>query len=330
MKEARWYVKLKDKKVQCKLCPHCCVIEEHELGRCSVRKNVAGKLYSSVYNQPIATAIDPIEKKPLYHFLPGTKVFSLGTVGCNFKCKYCQNWQLSRSKDVAIREMSPKEIVNEAAKEKCSSIAYTYNDPIVFMEYVLDIARLAKKKGIRNVFVSNGYINREPLKELCNHIDAAAIDLKGFTEKFYKDFCDGKLKPVLESLKYMKQKGIWIEIINLVIPTLNDDMKHVNRMCNWIKKNLGKDTPLHFSRFFPYYKIVDLPLTPEATLLEAKKTAEKAGLKYVYIGNIQGNQDTLCPRCQKPLIQRDYYATENHIKDNHCMYCKERIEGVFK
>lgn len=330
MKEARWYSKLNDKNVQCKLCPHFCLIKDNELGKCLVRKNLKGKLYSLVYNKPIATAMDPIEKKPLYHFLPGSKVFSLGTVGCNFKCQFCQNWQLSRSKDVAVKTLTPEEVVKSAIKNKCKSIAYTYNDPVVFLEYVIDIAELAKKKKLKNVFVSNGYINKQPLLELCKHIDAVAIDIKGFTEKFYKEFCYGKLKPVLEALKIMKKKGVWIEIINLVIPGLNDSMKDIKRMCVWIRNNLGADTPLHFSRFFPYYKIVDIEATPESTLLKAKEIAEKAGLKYVYIGNMEGNQDTHCPNCGKELVHRNYYIIEKNIKGNNCKYCKEKIAGVFK
>ncbi|MCG2719293.1 MAG: AmmeMemoRadiSam system radical SAM enzyme [Nanoarchaeota archaeon] len=330
MHEAKCYVQLKNKNVQCKLCPNFCLIKENELGKCSVRKNVQGKLYSLVYNNPIATAVDPIEKKPLYHFLPSSKVYSLGTIGCNFKCQFCQNWQLSRSKEIAIRTLTPEEVIKQILKNKCKSIAYTYNDPIVFLEYVIDIAKLAKKKDIKNVFVSNGYINKEPLEELCKYIDAASIDIKGFTEKFYKEFCYGKLKPILEALKIMKKKGVWIEIINLVIPTLNDNLKEIEKMCLWIKENLGEETPLHFSRFFPYYKIVNLPITPENTLLKAKEIAEKVGLKHVYIGNIEGNQDTLCWKCKKILIHRNYYKTENNIKENNCRYCNTKIAGIFK
>lgn len=321
MHEAKWYKQLKSGKVQCELCPHYCVISEGDYGKCNARKNVNGKLYSAVYGKPVSAAVDPIEKKPLYHFLPGSKTYSIGTVGCNLKCKFCQNWELSRAvpEDVDESEIAPEKIVEDAIRKGCKSIAYTYNDPIVFAEYVLEIARLARKKGLKNVFVSNGFINPEPLKELCKYIDAAPIDLKGFSEKFYSENCSARLKPVLEALKVMKKEGVWLEIINLIIPNLNDDFKLIKKMCEWIEKNLGKDTVLHFSRFFPYNEMGHLPITPIETLEKAREIALKAGLDYAYTGNVDVD-DTYCLKCNVLMIKREHMSARLVSRKCKCGY----------
>lgn len=286
MKEALYYKKLKKRVVQCQLCPRFCTLKTNQVGKCRVRQNIKGVLYSLVYNKACSIALDPIEKKPLYKFLPGTKTLSIATVGCNLSCMQCQNWEISQAYPTEnLPETSPKKIVELAIKEKCPSISYTYSEPTICYEYILKISKLAREKGIKNIIVSNGYINPEPLKELCKYIDAANIDLKAFTERFYKKICKASLKPVLESLKLLKEKNIHIEITNLLIPTLNDDPKEIEKMCKWIKENLGEKTPLHFSRFFPMYQLREIPITPIETLETAKQIGDKY-LRYVYIGNV--------------------------------------------
>ena len=334
MKEAAYYNKLKDKKVQCLICPRKCIVKEGEYGFCKARKNEKGKFYSVVYAAPCAVNIDPIEKKPLFHFLPGSTVYSVGTTGCNLRCKFCQNWQISQAmpKDVPLIDLSPEKIVEEAIANGCSSIAYTYTEPSIFFEYMLDTAKLAKKKGLKNVFVSNGFINPEPLKELCKYIDAANIDLKSFSDDFYRKITGAWLDPVLESLKILKQEGVWVEITNLIIPTLNDDMEMIKKMCLWIKGQLGDDTPIHFSRFFPNYLLKDYSPTGENTLLKAGEIAKKVGLKYVYVGNIELEKwdNTYCPECGGLLVKRRWFeVAENNIKKGRCK-CKEKIEGVWE
>jgi len=300
-----------------------------------VRENRKGVLYSLVYGTPCAAEIDPVEKKPQYHFYPGSTAYSIGTAGCNLHCKFCQNWWMSQSspEEVPSFSLPPEELVKKAIENKCKSIAYTYNDPIVFYEYTLDTAKLAREKGIKNIFVTNGFINPEPLKELCKYLDAAHVDLKGFTEEYYSNICSARLAPVLETLKILKKEGVWFEVINLVIPTLNDDMTIIRKMCQWLKTNIGADCVLHFSRFFPDYKLQYLPPTPEETLEKAKAVAEKCGLHYVYIGNVFGREDnTYCPKCKKLLIRRSSFYTilENKVKKGKCPYCNEVIAGVFE
>jgi pyruvate formate lyase activating enzyme len=335
MKEALYYKALKNKIVQCFICPRKCIIKEGERGFCKSRENRNGKLYSLVYAIPCSVNVDPIEKKPLFHFLPGTTAYSVGTSGCNLRCKFCQNWQISQAmpEDVPFIDLKPEKVVEEAIANGCKSIAYTYTEPTIFYEYMLDTAKLAKKKGIKNVYVSNGFINEEPLKELCRYIDAANIDLKGFSDDFYRQITGAWLQPVLDTLKTLKKEGVWIEITNLIIPTLNDDAAMIRKMCLWIKGQLGDDIPLHFSRFFPDYKLMDLPPTSPETLIKAKEIAEKAGLKYIYIGNLKTEKDeqTKCPKCGKVLVNREWFrATENNIKNGSCYSCGEKIEGVWK
>jgi len=331
MKQALYWKPLKNKTVQCQLCPKFCVIKENEYGNCKARKNTDGKLYSMVYGKAIGPNIDHIEKKPFYHFLPGSKALSFGTTGCNLHCLHCQNYDTSQATPEEIKgnQISPKEIVNLAKKNNCESIAYTYNEPTIFYEYMLDTAKLAKKEKILNVIVSNGFINPKPLKELCKYIDAANIDLKGFNNKFYKRVCSAMLEPVLETLKTLKKENVWLEVTNLIIPDENDDPSELNRMCIWLKNNLGTTTPLHFSAFYPMYKMKNkLPTSPEI-LFKAKDIAKKQGLKYVYIGNIMTDaNNTYCPKCKNLLIKRGGFLSESYLKTNKCPECNEKIDGV--
>ncbi|MBD3354674.1 AmmeMemoRadiSam system radical SAM enzyme [Candidatus Woesearchaeota archaeon] len=288
MKEALYYEVLERKKTRCRICPRNCIIENGKRGFCRARENQDGKLYSLVYAAPCSVNIDPIEKKPLYHFLPRTKTFSIGTAGCNLRCKFCQNWKISQAmpEDLPLIELSTNKAVETAKAEGCKSISYTYTEPSIFYEYVLDTAKLAKKKGLKNVMVSNGFINHEPLKKWCKYMDAASIDLKSFSDDFYRKYTGAWIKPVLETLKILKKEKVWIEITNLIIPGLNDDMEEIKEMCRWIKKELGEEVPLHFSRFFPDYIMKDIGPTRKETLFKAKEVAEKAGLKNIHLGNI--------------------------------------------
>ncbi len=319
--------------VQCELCPNGCVLDVNDVSRCRTRINKNGTLYSLVYGKPCAVHIDPIEKKPFSHFLPGTTAFSIATAGCVLQCKFCQNWQISqaRPEDTDTYDLPPDKVVQNAIFYKCRSISYTYTEPTVFYEYMYDTAIIAKKKGVKNTMHSCGYINEKPLRKLTKYMDAANIDLKGFSEDFYAKNCNGSLKPVLNSLIVLKQENVWLEITNLVIPTLNDDIKQIKDMCKWIIKNLGSDVPIHFSRFFPHYKLMNLPPTPLETLIQARKTAMDVGLKFVYIGNIRHEaESTYCPECKKILIERiGYFIKQNNIKNGKCGFCGNRIPGVW-
>lgn len=334
-KEALYYQKLDKKSVQCLLCPRGCVISPGKRGYCGIRENRDGVLYSLSYAKPVAVHLDPIEKKPLFHFLPGSQSFSVATAGCNLKCNFCQNWEISQKipEEVNFVYMAPVELARQAAASGATSIAYTYTEPTIFYEYMLDTAKAAKLKGIRNIIHSNGYINEEPLSELCLYLDGANIDLKGFSEEFYAKMCQGTLEPVLKSLKVLKKSGVHLEITNLVIPGANDDPELIKKMCLWIKENLGVDTPLHFSRFYPLYKLSSLSPTPLEALKKARQIALDAGLKYVYIGNLAGNQaeNTNCPKCNKLVIgRRGYIITENNLEKGRCKFCGEKIEGVWQ
>jgi len=333
MKIALYWKKLKSNTVQCQLCPNFCVIKPELLGKCGTRKNINGKLFSIVYGKPVAANADVIEKKPLYHFLPGSLSFSIATIGCNLFCKHCQNWEISRASFFEVPEITPEEIVEEAKENGCSSIAYTYTEPTVFYEYMLDIAKLAKKQGLKNVIVSNAYINEEPLAELCKYIHAANIDLKAMNEKFYKEICSAKLQPVLEAIKLLFEKKIWLEITNLVIPKKNDSQASITKLVNWILENLGQDVPLHFSRFFPAYKMLNLQPTPVEKLIKAKEIALQKGMKFVYIGNILAKEhnSTYCPNCKELLIERSALFVENiKLKQGKCPKCGTKIPGVWQ
>lgn len=321
------------KTVQCELCPNECILEEHQVGGCRARINKGGVLYSLVYGKPCAVAVDPIEKKPFFHFLPATTAFSIATAGCVLGCKFCQNWQISQAKpeETDNYNLPPDEVVRQAMFYNCRTIAYTYTEPTVFYEYMYDTAQIAKKFNIKNTMHTCGYINEKPLRKLSKYMDAAAVDLKAFTEDFYSRICGGRLKPVLNSLVVLKDEGVWLEITNLVIPTLNDDMKKIKEMCQWIIKNLGPDVPLHFSRFFPHYKLKELPPTPFETLRDARNVAMGTGLKYVYIGNIKSEaENTCCPKCKKLLIERiGYFVKQNNISKGKCRSCGTNIAGIW-
>jgi len=332
MRQALYYKKLKNNKVQCQLCPHYCAISDGKKGNCGVRQNKKGKLYSLVYGKACSASVDPIEKKPLFHFLPGHSSFSIATVGCNMHCLHCQNWEISQAKSILGKTLMPEDIVTQAVESNCKSISYTYTEPTVFYEYAIDTMKLARKKGIKNIIVSNGFINEEPLLEWCKYLDAANIDLKGFDNIFYKKVCSARLEPVLNSLKILKEKGIWLEVTNLIIPTLNDNLDKVKKMCRWIVDNLGSDVPLHFSRFFPHYRLVDLPPTKEETLKKARDSAKKAGINYVYIGNmyVEDGENTYCPKCDELLVERKGFGVlRNNLKKSKCG-CGESIAGVWK
>jgi pyruvate formate lyase activating enzyme len=329
-----YFTPLQDGEIQCELCPKRCRVAEGKRGDCKVRENREGKYYSLVYGNPCAVHLDPIEKKPFFHLLPGTASFSLATTGCNFHCKFCQNWEISQAtpEDVYSYDVSPELMVKKAKEVGARSIAYTYVEPTIFYEYMYDIAFLAKKTGLLNVYHSNGFINPDPLRKLCKVLDGANIDLKGFTEAFYRDLCDGELGPVLETLKILKQEKVHLEITNLVIPTKNDDLSLLKEMCLWIKKELGTDTPIHFSRFYPLYKLRSLPPTPVSTLEKGRSTALSCGLEYVYIGNVPSHEgeNTFCPRCKKLIIQRTgYMIGEVNLKAGKCKYCGKPIPGIW-
>jgi pyruvate formate lyase activating enzyme len=321
------------KTVQCELCPNGCVLENEQHSRCRTRMNKDGKLYSIVYGKPCAVHVDPIEKKPFFHFLPGSTAFSIATAGCVLSCKFCQNWQISQAKpeDTDTYDLPPEKVVKAAIRYESKSITYTYTEPTVFYEYMYDTAVLAKKSGIRNTMHSCGYINEKPLRKLSKYLSAADIDLKSFTEDFYNRICGGSLKPVLHSLAVLREEGIWLEVTNLVIPTLNDNIKTIGEMSRWMVKNLGADVPLHFSRFFPNYKLNNLPPTPVGTLTDARKAAMDAGLKFVYIGNIRHEaESTFCPHCKKLLIERiGYFVKRDNIVNGKCKFCGTPIPGVW-
>jgi len=329
VKKALYWKILKEKIVRCELCPKFCVLKDGEFGNCNARKNISGKLFSVVYGKPCSIAIDPIEKKPLFHFLPGTSIFSIGTSGCNLHCEFCQNWTISQQQleNVATIDLLPKTVVERAIKAKCPSIGYTYNEPTIFYEYAYDCMKLARKQRLRNVIVSNGFINKQPLLEWCKYLDAANIDLKG-DEEFYKKITFARLEPVLESLKILKEKRIWLEITNLLIPTLNDKETWLRKMCKWIVDNLDNETPVHFSRFFPNYKVA-VKETPIELLKKAEKIAKESGLKYVYVGNIREEENTYCSKCGNLLIERTGFdVLQNNIQNGKCE-CGERIAGVW-
>lgn len=335
LREASFYQKLDDKSVQCLLCPRQCVVLAGKRGFCGVRENQGGTLFTLVYGKPCAVHIDPIEKKPLFHFLPGSKTFSLATVGCNLKCKFCQNWQISQAsvEDVTAVYASPEEVVKKAGDSGSPVIAYTYTEPTIFYEYMYDIARLAKKAGLKNVMHSAGFINEEPLRKLCPYLDAANIDLKGFNDRFYAEMTLGRLDDVLRTLKILKEEGVWVEVTNLLIPGINDSEQDIQKLCQWIADNLGKETPVHFSRFLPLYKLQYLSPTPVSALEKAKKIANETGLKYVYIGNVEGTEgeDTYCPQCGKKIIDRaSFVITAINVVEGKCGYCGVKIDGVWE
>ena len=333
--EAKFYDKLKEGKVQCKICPQKCEVTPNERGTCGTRENIKGKYYTLVHSRVCAAHIDPIEKKPLFHFLPGTKALSIATPGCNIECKYCQNWEISqfRPEEIKCFYFPPQSVALTAKKYECPTIAYTYTEPTIFYEYMYDTAIMGKRYGVRSVMISNGYMNKDPLVKLIPHLDAIKIDFKGFAEKFYVDICRGHLKPVLETLKTIVEHKKWLEIVVLIIPNLNDSLTENKNMFKWIRTNLGDSVPVHLTRFYPMYKLKNLPPTPVSTLENLYRAAQDEGLKFVYIGNVPGHpyESTYCPNCKKILIQRvGFEILKNVIKDNKCPYCGEYIPGIFK
>ncbi len=318
--------------VQCKLCPKQCLIKPGSRGDCKIRYNQNGKLILLTYGRPCSIHMDPIEKKPLFHFNPGKKILSIGTAGCNLHCKNCQNWQISQSKpeDVTSYSMQPQDVVSLTRRNNSNMIAYTYTEPLAYYEYTLDTSIIAKSYGLENVLVTAGYCNEKPLRKIYRYIDAANIDLKFFNDKMYQKITTGRLKPVLNALLIAKEMDVWLEITNLIIPTLNDNLKEIERMVVWIKDNLGAETPLHFSRFQPHYLMENIPTTQYEILKKAHSIARDVGLKYVYIGNVYGTEEenTYCPNCKNPLIERaGYKIIEYKIKDNKCPNCSETIAG---
>jgi pyruvate formate lyase activating enzyme len=334
-REARYWERLDSDWVRCLLCPRKCRVPPGGRGYCEVRENRGGTYYTLTYGNPCAVHVDPIEKKPLYHFLPGTTSFSIASAGCNLDCKFCQNWQISqaRPEDLMNQRMSPEDVIEAALASASRTVAYTYSEPTIFYEYMLDCAKLAHARGLRNVYHSNGFINPEPLSELCRYMDAANIDLKGFTEEYYSDMSNGSLAPVLRSLTMLKGAGVHLEITTLLVPGRNDDPATLRAMCRWIRDNLGASVPLHFSRFHPEYKLTGVPPTPVETLELARKIAREEGLEYVYIGNVPGHEanSTYCPACGALVVRRIGYSVEPAgLANGLCARCGAVIEGVWK
>jgi len=333
LKKAKFFEKLAEKKIVCKLCPHECRVADLERGTCGVRENRGGEYYTLVYGNPCSANVDPIEKKPLYHYLPATKSFSIATAGCNFVCTFCQNWEISQKRPEQVRSMNipPAKLVTLAKQYGCRTIAHTYTEPVVFYEYMFDAAVEGKKRAVPNVMISNGYIQEKPMRQLSKVIGAVKIDLKAFSDKFYQEMCKGTLRPVLDTLTVLKDEGIWFEIVVLLIPTLNDSTSEITQMSQWIVKELGDHVPVHFSRYYPTFMLKKIPPTPPKTLNRARKIAMDQGLKFVYIGNIISDAgNTRCPNCKKVIIERVGFASQlTGMSKNKCKYCGETIPGVF-
>lgn len=333
--EARFYTRLDRGLVRCELCPHYCVIAPQARGLCRVRENRDGVLYSLVYGRPATIGKEPIEKSPFHHFLPGSLRLTLATAGCNQTCMYCQNWELSQSNPEALPswDLPPDSVVALALRENLPTICLTYSEPVVFYEYTYDIARKARARGLRTVVVTGGYINPEPLAELCRVVDAVKVDLKGFTDEFYREVCGSRLAPVLEACRVIAASGTHLELVNLVVPALNDDSAEIAAMCRWVADSLGTDVPVHFSRFAPAYRLLNKPPTPVRTLERCLRIAAAAGLEYAYIGNVPGSryENTDCPGCGAGLItRRGYQVIGNRLRDGACPDCGRKIPGVWQ
>lgn len=336
MKQAMFQEPKEGKKVLCGVCSHRCIVAPEQRGICAVRENRDGTLYTLVYDRIIARNIDPIEKKPLFHFLPGSLSFSIATPGCNFRCKHCQNADISqlprdRAGVVPGEPASPAEIVEAALRHRCASISYTYTEPTIFFELAYDTAKLARKAGLRNVFVTNGYITPEALREIAPYLDAANIDLKGFTDDFYRKICGARLQPVLDSIGLYKELGIWTEITTLVIPGHNDSENELRQIAGFIR-SVGEDIPWHVSRFHPTYKLMDQPRTPVETLKRARQIGIDAGLRYVYEGNVPGEgEETFCWSCRTSLVKRHGFSVEeNHVHNGKCGQCGAKMDGIWE
>jgi len=357
VKEARHYLKL-GRNVQCRLCPNHCLLEDGDRSHCRNKINRGGTLYTLAYADPCALHVDPIEKKPLFHFLPGSRSFSLATAGCVFRCLNCQNWDISQrkpeeTKDATGEELRltatapsigagnmgrlslfPDDVAALAAAASCASIAYTYSEPVAYYEYAQDTCKAARQKKIRNVLVTCGYIEEQPLRDLAQYVDGAHVDLKGFDEATYRQLNTGSLQPVLNTLKTLKSMGVWVEVVNLVVPTYTDKIETIKRMCSWLLENLGPDAPLHFSRFMPMHKLTYLPPTPVDILLLARQEAMAAGLRYVYVGNVPGQaevENTFCPNCRKAVLERNIFSvTGANLDAGKCKFCRTAIAGVWE
>jgi pyruvate formate lyase activating enzyme len=322
------------KNIKCLLCAQGCVLQAGQRGGCRARINVNGEMRSLVYGRPVSVHVDPIEKKPFYHFLPGSAAFSLATSGCPLHCKFCQNWEISQSRpeDLPADYVAPGEIVSAARSRQAPVIAFTYNEPTVFTEYLTDIARSAKSERIRCVMISCGFMNEAPLTEICSLLDAIKIDLKGFDEGFYRNVCSAELRPVLRSIKQIAASGVHLEIVNLVVPTLNDSEKMLGELSAWIAGELGPDVPVHFTRFHPDYQLLNLPPTPVSTLEKAREIAMKRGIHYAFVGNVPGHagNNTYCPKCGKAVIKRSaFFVEEMNLKRGQCKFCNTKIAGVW-
>ncbi|HXZ78405.1 MAG TPA: AmmeMemoRadiSam system radical SAM enzyme [Terriglobales bacterium] len=332
--EARFYQKIENKRIKCKLCPRECTVGDRERGYCGVRENRGGTYYTLVHSRLCAAHVDPIEKKPFFHYLPGTMAFSLATAGCNVNCKFCQNWDISqvRPEQVPANYAPPRSVADLARQYHCPTIAYTYSEPVVFSEYLMDAADAGHEAGIRSVVVSNGYMQADALKAAYGKMDAVKIDLKAFSESYYRDVVVGELKPVLNALVTLRKMGKWTEIVYLVVPTLNDSDAEFRGLVRWIKTNLGVDVPVHFAQFHPEYLLKNLPITPVPTLERAKAIADAEGLHYVYIGNVPGHpaENTYCPKCRRMLVERvGLTARQMLIRKNACPFCQQPIPGVW-
>ncbi|MEM3444661.1 MAG: AmmeMemoRadiSam system radical SAM enzyme [Thermoplasmata archaeon] len=330
---ALFWEKKENKAVRCNLCPHHCTIQNGKRGICGVRENRDGELHTLIYGLYSSVAIDPIEKKPLYHFYPGTEILSYGTVGCNFRCLHCQNYTISQARPESfyLEKTTPEGVLNLAKRYRVPSVAWTYNEPTIWYEFTYDTSKLLHENGIKNVYVTNGYIEKEPLRQIAPYLDAMNIDVKGFTEEFYARVVHGRLKPVLETCELAFNLGIHIEITYLVIPTYNDSVEEFGAFAQWVKEKLSPEVPIHFTRFHPDYKLIDIPPTPLLTLKTARRIARENGLLNVYIGNVWSEPDiTYCPKCGESLVERSGFSVlYNKIKDGKCSKCKEKIFGRF-
>jgi len=332
--EARYYKKLPGRGIECGICPRKCMVTDLERGYCGTRENRGDVYHTLVYGRPCAVNIDPIEKKPFFHFYPGSNAFSLATAGCNLNCKCCQNWDISQSRPEQTDnlDLPPAEVIALCTEKKVPTVAYTYNEPVIFYEYMYDLAELGHKHGIRSVMVSSGYIEAEPLAALMPHLDAIKVDLKAIRETYYRDYVDGELKPILDRLVQIKKSGTWLELVYLVIPTLNDSDEEFTELARWVKTNLGTEVPMHFSRFHPQYLLKNLPPTPQKTLERAHDICRTEGLDFVYLGNLPGHpaESTYCPKCKRVLIERrGFQINQTNLKGNHCAFCGREIPGRF-
>jgi len=331
---ARFYQPLPGGKIECQLCPRRCRVADRERGSCGVRENRGGVYYTLVHSRAVSANVDPIEKKPLFHVLPGSRSFSIATAGCNLECRFCQNWRISqfRPEQVEAERLPPRRVHELARRTGAQTIAFTYSEPTVFYEYMLDTAQLSRESGIRSVAISSGYIEPEPLALLLPNLAAIKIDLKAFSERFYQELCRGRLQPVLERLQQIRRAGCWLELVVLLIPSWNDSPAELTALCRWVKRELGADIPLHFTRFHPTYRLRTLPPTPVATLRQAREIGRSEGLRFVYTGNLPGDpgESTRCPRCDRLLVERTGFAVvANHLARGRCPGCNEPIPGVW-